>query len=270
MKKLTYLLLTLILLNCISDKKTNYREYNGEMIKVEFDNSKTDSTFTGYGGEYYPSGKLKSLSYIKNGMPADTVFFYYENGNIKEKGLVKNNLKNGWWYFYNTNGKLKEKSEFVIVRDSMHKNQSYYYDKNGNIKIEQSTFFELEISDTLIIGKNAARIKNYVTNYNNRKRNFITVIVDNEYSKSEIRKDTFGDGTFTPYFGIMTSKLGKHKIKGKIQEKVVTVGKDNNDIEYLEIMEHYKYFEKEVYVSNNETETAKKLREEMIANSKNN
>lgn len=272
MKKLTYILLTLVFINCKSEKKDIFQEYNGEMVKVEFTDSKDDSLFTGFGGETYENGKLKSLSYIKNGVPADTVFFYYENGKVKEKGLVKNNLKNGWWHFYNTNGKLTEKSEFVIVRDSMHKNQSYYYDQNGNIKIEPSTFFELEISDTLRIGKNAARIKNYVTNFNNREGNLLSVIIENEYSESERKTDTFGDGTLKPFFGISIYKTGRQKIKGKIQEKVLTKTKDSDDLWTLTIAEHYKYFEKEVYVwdKESETETGKKLREEMISGSENN
>jgi hypothetical protein len=272
MKKLTYILLTLLFLNCKSEKKDIFQEYNGEMVKVEFIDSKADSLFTGFGGETYENGKLKSLSYIKNGQVSDTLFFYYENGNVKEKGLIKDNMKNGWWFFFDMNGRLKEKSEFVIVRDSMHKNQSYYFDKNRELEIEPSTYFELEIPDTLRIGKNAARIKNYVSNYNDREANLLSVIIDNEYSESEIKKDTFGDGTLKPFFGISIYRKGKQTIKGKIQEKVLTKTKDSTDLYTLTIAEHYKYFEKEVYVwdKENETEIGKQLREEMTADYKNN
>lgn len=270
MKKLTYTLLTLLFLNCKTEKKDIFQEYNGKMVKVEFINSKTDSLFTGFGGKAYKNGKLKSLSYVKNGKVSDTLFFYYENGNIKEKGLIKDNMKNGWWFFFDTIGRLKEKSEFVIVRDSIHKNQSYYYSKNTEVKIKPSTYFELEISDTLRIGQNAARIKNYVTNYNNREANLLSVIIDNEYSETKTKKDTFGDGTLKPFFGISIYRKGKQKIKGKIQEKVLTKTKVSNDLYTLTIFEHYKYFEKEVYVWEKETKTGKKLRKEMTTDNKNN
>ena len=96
MKKLLYILLTLVFLNCKSEKKDIYREYNGEMIKMELNTTKTDSTFTGSGGEHYPSGNIKSLSYFENGKHADTLFYYFDNGNVKEKGLVRNNMEYGW------------------------------------------------------------------------------------------------------------------------------------------------------------------------------
>lgn len=267
-KNLLLISLTLTMISCKKDNYVTEFYANGNIkLKVQIDK---DSIQNGTYEEFYDSGELKSKTNYINGKISDSLFNFYKNGTVKEKGITKDNNRDSWWLYFRPSGTLKEKSEFITVNNESYKNQSIYYDNKGSIKIEPSTFFELEISDTLIIGKNGARIKNYVTHYNNRERNFITVIVDNKYSESETRKDTFGDGTFTPFFGITTSKLGKQKIIGKIQEKVVTVVKDSMHSEYLEIMEHYKYFEKEVYVSDIETETAKKLREEMIANSKNN
>lgn len=247
MNKLSYLLITLLFFNCKEEKKDIFQEYNGEVIKVEVIDS-IDSLYTGWGGEPYKNGKLKSLAYQKDGKVVDTLFFYYKNGGVKEKGLIKDDMRNGWWFFYDKKGRLKDKSEYVILRDSMYKNQSFYYDKNGDLELEPSTFFEIEISDTLRIGKNAARVKNYVTNFNNREANLLLVIIDNEYSEKEIRKDTFGDGTLKPFFGVSILKTGKQKIKGKIQEKILTKTKDSTDLYTLTIAEHYKYFEKEVYV----------------------
>ncbi|MFL0354768.1 toxin-antitoxin system YwqK family antitoxin [Xanthomarina sp. GH4-25] len=268
-KKLGLILLIITFYSC--DNKKYFTEYypNGNMkVKVEINK---DSLQIGTYEDFYESGELKSKTTYSNGKISDTFYKFYRNGKIQEKGLEKNNFLNGWWLYYDSNGKLKEKSEFIIVKDSLYKNQSYYYDKNGNIKIEPSTFFELEISDTLRIGKNAGRIKNYVTNFNNREANLLSVIIDNENSEKEIKKDTFGNGTLKPFFGVTIFKTGKQKIKGKILEKVLTKTKEDNDLYRLTIVEHYKYFEKEVYVwdKEKETELGKKLREEMIADKNN-
>jgi hypothetical protein len=218
------------------------------MVKVEFNDSETDSTFTGYGGEYYPNGNLKSMSYFKNGEPTDTLFYYYENGKVIKKGLVKDNFSFGWWSYYDINGKLTEKSEWLILRDSSYKNQSLHFDKYGKIKTKPSTYFELDIPDTLRVGKNLARIKNYVTNNYGNEGNLISVIIDNQYSETEVQKDTFSDGTMKPFFGIYAYKTGKQKIKGKIEEQILNNKKEDCSLYTFTISEHYKYFEKEVYV----------------------
>jgi antitoxin component YwqK of YwqJK toxin-antitoxin module len=90
------------------------------MVRVEFIDSKADSLFTGFDVETYENGKLKSLSYVKNGVPADTLFYYYENGKIKEKGLLENGFQKGWWIYNREDGSLKEKSEWLTLRDSLY------------------------------------------------------------------------------------------------------------------------------------------------------
>jgi hypothetical protein len=272
MKKLVYIALITLLFSCKEGRKDLYREYNGQMVKVKFDDSKTDSTFTGYGGEYYPSGNLKSLSYFKSGEPVDTLFYYYEDGTIKEKGLVKDNFSFGWWSYYDNSGNLTKKSEWLILKDSLYKNQSLYFDKKGEIKIEPSTYFELDIPDTLRIGKNLARIKNYTTNFNNRDSNLITVIIDNQYSEFEFKKDTFSDGTIKPFFGIYGYKIGEQVIKGKIEEKILTTTEINKDSSTLTIENHYKYFEKKVYVWNKDkySESGLRIGKQMKKEYKNN
>ena len=270
MKKLIYLVSIIFIFSCKKEVKEIYQEYNGQRVKIEFGGRSNDSLFTGHEGSSYENGNLKTLGYYKNGVLIDTLFVYHKNGRIKEKGLLKNNLKNGWWLSYDEQGNLLAKMEILNFGDTLYKNQSYFYEKNGDIKMEPSTFFEIEISDTLKLGKNAARIKNYITNFNNSERNLLSVILENKKSENEIRKDTFSDGTLTPYFGITTYKLGKQKIKVKIEEKIVTKTKDSSGLYNLTIADHYKYFEKEVYVQEMETELGKRLREEMITEYKNN
>lgn len=269
MKKIL-LLISIILITDSCNNEKFFTEYypNGNLkLKVQINK---DSIQIGTYETYYETGELSSKTNYYNGTIADTLFKYHKNGVIKEKGLVKNNIKDGWWLYYDSDGRLNKKSDFVTVRDSMYKNQSYYYDKNGNVNLEPSTYFELEIPDTLKIGKNAARIKNYVTNYNNRNSNLLSVIIENEYSETETRKDTFGDGTLKPFFGISIYRKGNQKIKGKILEKILTVKEENDSISTLTIMEHYKYFEKDVYVWDKETDLGIRLRKQITSGTENN
>ncbi|WP_394344919.1 toxin-antitoxin system YwqK family antitoxin, partial [Seonamhaeicola algicola] len=273
MRKLTYILILLLLFNCNSEKKEIFQEYNGQLVKVEFDDSKTDSTFSGYGGEHYPNGNLKSLSLFKNGEPIDTLFYYYENGMIKEKGLVKNGLQDGWWTYFRENGTLKEKIEWKPKgNDTIYKNQSLVFDNNGKLKMEPSTYFELEIPDTIVLGKNIAFVKNYVSNFKNVDERFLSVIIENKYADNTIKKDTFSDGTLKPFFGIFGLKTGKQIVKGQIEEKILQKEKINKDSSSLTIIDHYKYFEKEVFVSDNEeiSEKSKKIIKDYFKSKENN
>jgi len=275
MKKLTYILLTLVFINCKSEKKDVFQEYNGKMVKVEFIDSKADSLFTGFGGETYENGKLKSLSYLKNGVPVDTLFYYYENGKIKEKGLVKNNMVSGWWCYNNKNGKLTKKIEWFHLRDSTYKNQEIHFDSNGEIKIPASTFFELQIPDTIQIGKNMARINNYVSNANDIDTRYLSVIIENNYPDSGKKTDTFPtltDDSNDIYFGVYGDKIGMKIIEGKIEEKTLKTDTINSDSFSLTIADRYRYFKKEVYVSDNgkKSELSKKLRAEFKETTQNN
>ncbi|TQD34041.1 toxin-antitoxin system YwqK family antitoxin [Haloflavibacter putidus] len=264
MKKLKYILILLILLNCKSEKEEAFYEYNGQLVRVKLDNfeTKTDSTFTGYGGELYSNGNLKSMSFYKNGEPIDTLFYYYENGIIKKKGLVKNGAENGWWIYFRKNGMVKEKIEWKPMgNDIIHKNQSLVFDNNEKIRMEPSTYFELEIPDTINIGKNLGFVKNYVSDFNNVYKRYLSVIIENKYADNNVKNDTFTNRTLKPYFGIFGHKLGKQIVKGQIEEKIIQTDDINKDSISWKIINHYKYFEKEVFVSDNEkvSEKSKKI-----------
>lgn len=232
--------------NCKTEKEDIFHEYNGKMVKVEFINIKSDTLFTGFGGETYENGKLKSLSYFKNGMPVDTVFFYYNNGQIKEKGLLKNKLKIGWWTNYSDKGLLKEKSEWLILKDSSYKNQSIYFDQNGKINYQNSSFFKLKIPDTIHVGKNLASF-DYNSNINAYKK-LMYVVVENQYSENEIKLDTFGIHNDEYQMGIFGFKKGIQNVKGQIVEELYEIKNIGNDSSVARMSNHKKYFEKEVYV----------------------
>lgn len=275
MKKLTYILLTLVFINCKSEKKDIFQEYNGKMVKVEFIDSKADSLFTGFGGETYENGKLKSLSSFKNGVPADTLFYYYENGNTKAKGLVENNMMSGWWSYYYEDGNLNKKIEWFHLRESTYKNQEIHFDSSGKIKIAPSTFFELQIPDTIQIGKNIARINNFISNRNDIDTRYLSVIIENNYPDLGKKNDTFPtltDNSNSPFFGIYAEKAGKKIVEGKIEEKTLKTDRINADSLSLTISDKYRYFRKEIYVSDNgkKSELSKKLRAELKKITENN
>ena len=243
------------------------------MVKLEFVDSKTDSTFTGYGGDHYPNGNLKSLSYFKNGEPIDTLFYYYENGKVKEKGLIKNGVENGWWSYYREDGTLKEKIEWIPKSyDTIYKNQKLYFNQNGELKLNPSTYFKIEIPDTIQLGKNIAFVKNYVSKFNDVDERFLSVIIENQYSETNIKKDTFSDGSLNPYFGVYGYKLGKQVVNGQIEEKILIKKEINKDSSSLTIIDDYKYFEKEVFVIDNAeiSEKNKKIIKDYFESKKNN
>lgn len=269
-KNLYLILLILTLFACNKEKYVSEYYPSGNIqLKVQIDK---DSIQNGTYQEFYENGELKSKTNYINGKIADSLFNFYDNGKIKEKGLIKDNFSFGWWSYYDNSGNLTKKSEWLILKDSLYKNQSLYFDKKGEIKIEPSTYFELDIPDTLRIGKNLARIKNYTTNFNNRDSNLITVIIDNQYSEFEFKKDTFSDGTIKPFFGVYGYKTGEQVIKGKIEEKILTTTEINKDSSTLTIENHYKYFEKKVYVWNKDkySESGLRIRKQMENEYKNN
>lgn len=241
------LFLILIILTFISCRKENYvTEFypNGNIkLKVQIDK---DSIQNGTYEEFYENGKLKSKTNYVNGKISDSLINFYENGNIKENGIVKNNSQNGWWYYYRPNGKLKEKTEWLLINDSLHKNQSIYFDQNGKINYENSSFFELKIPDTIQLGENLAKF-DYYSNFNVYKK-LMYVVVKNQYLENEIKLDTFGIKENDLWFGIFGYKKGKQIIKGQIVEELYEIKNIGNDSAIGTVSNHKKYFEKEVYI----------------------
>jgi len=250
-KTLTYILLIISFISCKKKATEKLYYYNGLMIKIENPINPKDSLFSGLGVDKYENGNLKTLSRVENGNIIDTLFYYYENGSVMKKGVVKNNMENGWWSYYHEDGKINKKIEWFLLRDSIYKNQEIHYNSKGEIKIAPSTYFELQIPDTIQIGKNIARINNYVSNTNNIDTRYLSVIVENRYSNSEIQQDTFNWGNSHLFFGINANKVGRKIIKGKIEEKTLKTDSISEDLFNLTVSDRYRYFQKEVYVSDN-------------------
>ncbi|MDO6818991.1 hypothetical protein Q4597_07425 [Zobellia sp. 1_MG-2023] len=206
--------------------------------------------FNGGYTEYYDSGEVKTKGKYIDGSISDTVYLFYRNGKLKAKGLFQNDIKKGWWYYYQEDGKPKSLEEYLVIHDSMYKNQSLHYMNNGEIDLKNSSFFRLEIPDTIEVGKNIGKVLNYNSNYSSDKYylsdyHFLTVIVENEYENGLIKKDTFSDGSFTPGFGIFARKKGNQTVRGSILEEIVyDIPSDSS----LVAKEHIKYFERDVFV----------------------
>lgn len=178
----------------------------------------------------------------------DTLFIYNQNGSIKSKGQLGNNkLKKNWWFYFDTLGDLRSKIEYKIINDISYENQIIYHKKNNSIDSDLSSFFVIEIADTLNLGKNLGKIKRYNTNFKGDD-NLLSVIVENRYSANEIKNDTFSDGSLLPKFGVFAFKKGKQKVNIILLEEVLNEVRIKKDSSVIRILKHRKYFEKEVYV----------------------
>lgn len=169
---------------------------------------------------------------------------FFENGNIKAKGIVKNEKPFGWWSFYNESGSLEKKVEYYHTTDSLITNQVKYFN-NGNIDYKKSTFFDIELPDTIKLGKNKGYVK-YFSNSKN-KDNYLLVVIENDY-EGNIKLDTFADTYSNSIFGVYAHKAGEKLVKGKILDYRMDVKKINKDSSSLELRRAIKFFEKKVYV----------------------
>ena len=178
----------------------------------------------------------------------DSVYEYYPNGNLKSKGkLSLSKHKMGWWFYYDSLGNIDNKIEHKYIDDKLYQNQIISYREDGSIDYNNSSFFEIEIKDTLEVGKNIGKIKSYYSDFSGDDH-LLSVIVNNKYNNGIVKKDTFSDGTLKPRFGIFAPKKGKQKVSLIILEEVLNEVKASKDSSVLNILKHKKYFEKEVYV----------------------
>jgi hypothetical protein len=246
MKNILIFLLAIIFLSC--NNKKFYKDFyeNGNVkLKIEIDENEIKN---GKFFEYYNDGELKAIGKYINGNVEDSAFIYYENGKLREKGFFKNGYKNGWFFIYRENGKIMKKEEFIKINNKYLKNQYIFFDENGTINYSKSSFFELNIPDTIKLGKNKLTLK-YHDNSTKADYNFLNVIIKNKYSENETKNDTFTDGTRNPFFGVFAYKKGEMIINGIIEEKILEQKNIGRDSASLTITDKYKFFNKKVYVT---------------------
>jgi antitoxin component YwqK of YwqJK toxin-antitoxin module len=264
------LLLMLLLASCKNDVLEEQKKYhkNGHLKSVEYFNEKGKQE--GENKYYLENGLLNYSNTFNNGNLIKTQYFYdngklhyssekkdndtinsisyFKNGNIKSKGSLINDKKVGWWKTYYPGGNLKEEYEFLIINNKEYANQIKIYDSKGKIKDSESSFFEIKLSDTLQIVKNAGSLKYYSVSSKNSERH-LYVIIDNEYEGGEVRKDTFFIGSNeNNRFGIYAYKSGLLKVKGMILDRELYERERGKNSFELEFKDHHKYFEKQVYV----------------------
>ena len=113
---------------------------------------------------------------------------------------------------------------------------------SGNNKVEnKNDLFEFLIPDTISLGKHIARISKYKRLLKQEKEYLLTVIVENQYENSEIKKDTFSDGTLNPFFGIYGYKLGHQKIILTVEEKILEENLEGDDLPLIIKNVYYDY-----------------------------
>ncbi|MGM1057454.1 MAG: hypothetical protein ACQEWG_16330 [Bacteroidota bacterium] len=106
--------------------------------------------------------------------------------------------------------------------------------------------FKFELNDTLYLGENVGEISDYKTKHKDIDY-LLSVIIENQYEDGIAVKDTFSDGTLSPWFGVYANKKGKMIVKGTILEEALndrTTDKDS----ILKIERTFFHFSKEVYV----------------------
>lgn len=247
-------LLIIFTMTIISCNQNNYKKeyYSNGKLKVKL-KLNSENIPNGEFYEYFETGEKLAVGKYNKGSIIDTVYIFYKNGLIKEKGTFKNNLRNNWWFFYDSIGNLKKKVQYYHLKDTIFENQIVHFNKKGKILNKNSSYFKVNIPDTIQLGENLGRIEKYNTDLLDSNLNLITVIIENHYSEKEIKKDTFSDGTLMPFFGIYAYKKGRLIVKGIIQEqtfKQTDINKDSTDLKVITIN---KYFEKQIYVSENKT-----------------
>ena len=246
LKKMLFVFGICFLISC--NKENIKKEYypNGKVRLQAEVNEK--GIYNGLYQEFYEDGAIKSSTYYDNGIIVDTVFYYHKNGVIASKGFSQNYQPIGWWSHYDVNGNLQKKREILKINDELFLNQEIKYDNNKNIDYSRSSFFKLNIKDTLFLGGSIGEIMYYPDTIGYNKR-FIRIIVDNQYSDELIKKDTFGGYDDKNWFGIYNHRIGKKTISGIIEQDLIY--KRNHtfkDSSGYFIETRKKYFKKEVYI----------------------
>ncbi|WP_411768958.1 hypothetical protein [Winogradskyella sp. A3E31] len=85
----------------------------------------------------------------------------------------------------------------------------------------QTDLFEFKVPDTISLGKHIGRLTKYKRNKKPNYDYLLSAVVRNQYENSEIKTDTFSNGTLNPFFGINGFKTGTHKIELVIEEQII-------------------------------------------------
>ncbi len=287
---LTYNMLLVVIVILSSCSKIKKEFYDNGSIKREYHlkNSNYDGTYKEYYSNgnlkllhSYKNGKLidSSLFYDeKISSKIDFIRYYnndsikeivFENGVIQKEGFInKENIAVGKWNFYNEKGLLDIIREYKIINGEQYLNQSWYLNGKGDT-IYGGNFSKIDIvKDTIsLLEPFRAVAYLYVPLFEEENSQAIVCLPyedevnfdENFANDGKIRLDTFfnlkrdiknkqwfpnNNPNYTVVFGKKFKTSGKKIIRGYILEYY----ENNKDIIRRE--ERKIYFEKEVYVKN--------------------
>jgi len=91
--------------------------------------------------EFYETGELNELYYVKEGKLHGEALEYYKNGNLYYLRNFSNGLVHGNLFIYNENGTLKAKSKYI--NNERYYKKVYHYDSRGNFKDSVETILPI-------------------------------------------------------------------------------------------------------------------------------
>jgi len=187
MKKLIFIVLSLLIISCAKEKngkQTSYYE-NGKISKEE---NYKDGIKDGKWNLYYRSGKVKGEGNYKNGKKVGKQTSYYENGKVEIESNFQDGRLDGKWRFYFKNERVKFEKNFNDGK--LDGKQTSYYE-NGKISKEE----------------------NYKSRQKNGKQT--SYYENGKISKEENYKDGIKDGRWTSYYENGKVKSEKNYKDGK-------------------------------------------------------
>ena len=133
MKVIRYLILTLLVVGCSSDKAVIER--NGTFYAIAKDGT-SNKPFSGELLVWHDNGKLRGKATIKDGKPDGPYAEYYEDGLlIKKKGAYKGEKKVGPWEEYYDNGQLNFKGTY---KNGKEHGLFEMYHENGQLEYKET------------------------------------------------------------------------------------------------------------------------------------
>jgi len=151
----------------------------------------------------------------------DSIILFWPNGQVKEKGILFNHYKKGWWNYYDSLGNLYVRSYEVFSKKGNFFEQQIFYFKDGQIDSTKSMFLNINIKDTLIVGKkNKAKVQ-LVSKYRDKKSRIVCLKMLSRQNFAYDFKDSICtlDKKSKLTFVIIPKKVGRDTLKGYIIEQ---------------------------------------------------
>lgn len=283
--KYLYVVLFFVIIGCTNNQTVkNY--YSNGSIKEEYIIDKDSLKIDAY-KLYHKNGKLKEKRIYDKGIIIDTIKYFDSNGTLiggsfKEKDsiytyelkdnllikegknkrnpLMKENEFNGWIKHYSNKG-LEKKIVYNYVHGKGSVINKFYEYDNGNILMEKSYFYDLNIPDTLFINRDYSFDIEFKTGAF-RTVGFFTIssdkINDEFENLSELKLDTIYSEK-KPKIKIKPSSHGEKFLRGKFTVQLLELKENKKDTTMYDVKVIYKdfYFEKKVFIHSNKNESVK-------------